>query len=242
MLACFFLITWGHHLVENLGNLFFLGDVYLNRWSFPLTAFAVLGFINAMNMIDGQDGLAGGIALCQTALLLILNILLGNIINIMLLAILCVLLITFLLFNMPLPWRNKANVFLGDAGSTFIAFVIAWFATDLAQTPSAVAKPITILWILAMPLFDLISVCAYRIFNGVSPFTAGRDHLHHILHMRGINTIISTFLMWLLALAFGIAGILLTLSQVSEGWMFVGYLGALACYLLFVKVVREKST
>ena len=238
LFACFFLIIWGQKLVDNIGNLFFLGDIHLNKWAFPFTIFVVMGFINAMNMLDGQDGLAGGVALTQTLLLLFLSIFLHRTNDCIMLTILAVLLMTFLLFNMPLPWRHRAIVFLGDAGSTFIAFIIAWFAIDLSQINTSIIKPITILWILALPLFDLINVCTFRINNGISPFTAGRDHLHHILQMRGINTIISTFLLCLLSFTLGVTGLILTFHEIKEGWAFLSFLATLGCYLFFVNVSR----
>jgi len=239
LFACFFLIAWGGKVVTNLGNLFFAGDIHLNGWSAPVTIFAVMGFINAMNMVDGQDGLAGGVALTQIFPLLFLSILLGRINDTLLLITIATLLSAFLFFNMPLPWRRNATVFLGDAGSGFIAFVIAWFATNVSQSHAYFAKPITILWILALPLFDLISACTFRIKNDISPFRASRDHLHHILHARGLNQTISTLLMCLLSLAFATTGLILGLLNIPEGWSFLAFLITLTCYLIFVRVVKD---
>jgi UDP-GlcNAc:undecaprenyl-phosphate GlcNAc-1-phosphate transferase len=238
--ACFFLTFWGQKYVSNLGNLFFFGDIHLGRYAIPITIFAILGFINAMNMVDGQDGLAGGIALTQTIPLLFLSILLNRPHDTMMLFILTVLLGAFLLFNMPLPWRNKASIFLGDAGSTFIAFIISWFAIDISQANVHLIRPMTVLWILALPLFDLINVCSYRINNGISPFAAGRDHLHHILQMHGIKTSLSTLLLCLLSLTFGLIGITFNMFEVADGWSFIAYISTLALYLYFIKVVRDK--
>lgn len=239
LFACFFLIVWGHKAVYSLGNLLSLGDIHLGAWNFPVTAFLVIGYINAINMIDGQDGLAGGVTLCQTISLLLISLFLGHANDTVILSIITVLISAFLLFNMPLPWRPYARIFLGDAGSTFLAFIIAWFAIDLSQTDSSVIKPITVLWILALPLFDLVNVCVYRISNGVSPFTAGRDHLHHILQMKGMNTTLSTMLLCLLSFAFGMIGLIIASFNIPEIVSFLVFVSALALYLIFVKVVRK---
>lgn len=238
-LAALFLVIWGGKSVNHLGDLFFLGDLTLGLWSFPVTVFVVLGYLNSMNMVDGQDGLAGGIALGQTLLLLILSLGLQRMQDTQILIILVVLLSVFLSFNMRLPWRSRASVFMGDAGVTFVAFIIAWFGIDLSQANPTLIKPMTVLWILAFPLFDLINVMIHRIYRGRSPFVAARDHLHHVLHMKGLNAMLSTYMLCLFSLGLGLIGLLLNHFHLDEGWQFLGWIIALVGYLLFIKTVRE---
>src|SRR3990167_1902763 len=71
--AALLLVIWGHVLLANWGDLFFLGEMSLGLWAIPVTVFLVVANINAMNMVDGQDGLAGGVALGQALLLLALD-------------------------------------------------------------------------------------------------------------------------------------------------------------------------
>lgn len=241
LFASLLLIIWGNGLILNLGNLLFLGDIKLGEWGFPLTIIAVMAFINAMNMIDGQDGLAGGVALGQVILLLFLSFYLHQHIDCLFLIILAVLLIVFLAFNLRLPVRPHALIFMGDAGSTFIAYLVAWFAINLSQTNITIIKPITILWILAFPLFDLISVSVYRIRRKQSPLVASRDHIHHILHLRGYNASISTLLLILFSVLLGMFGISMNLLELAEGWQFIAMLLALAGYLYFVRIARDKN-
>ena len=239
LLATIFLITWGNQLLNNLGNIFFLGNFQLGLWAFPITVFCVMGYLNAMNMIDGQDGLAGGVALTQSIMLLGLAIHLNRYSDLRMLIILSVLLIVFLAFNMRFPWRKKASVFMGDSGITFIAFLIAWFSIELSQANIQAVKPITVLWVVAFPIFDLIAVSIFRMRQGKSILKASRDHFHHVLHLAGVNVQISTLLLCLLSLVLGCIGIGLNYLGVSEGWQFVGIIIALMAYLTLVKLVRD---
>ena len=238
IIAALLLVIWGGLTVDNLGNIFSLGHFQLGMWSLPLTVLVVVAFINAMNMVDGQDGLAGGIALGQVLLLGWLSASLHRHIDTSMLLIIAVLLGVFLSFNMHFPWRKRALIFMGDSGVTFIAFLIAWFAVGLSQANVHLLKPITVVWILAFPLFDLVNVSLYRIRQGKSPLIAGRDHLHHVLKLKGIDASISTLLLCILSLSLGLVGILLNHYNVNDGYQSLALLLALSMYLLLVKIAR----
>lgn len=232
------LIFWGNLHVNSLGNIFSLGDISLGFWSIPLTLIMVVGFLNAMNMVDGQDGLAGGIALGQVIWLGYLCCQIQRQIDFYILIILGLLLIVFLIFNMRLPWQKHATIFLGDAGSTFIAFIIAWFAIDIGQN-GGVVKPVVILWILALPVFDLLHVCIVRFVQRKSVLSPSLDHLHHLLHRAGLDVAISTWALITLSFGLGATGVFLNYLQVPEGWQFSAWLVALGAYLCIVKSVRN---
>lgn len=237
-LAVLFLIIWGQHSVTQLGDLFFLGNIALGAWGFPLTVLVVLGYINSMNMIDGQDGLSGGVALGQVLWLGLLSYKVNRHNDMTILFILGILLFVFLAFNMRFPWRARATVFMGDAGITFVAFIIAWFGVDLSQVDLAVIKPLTVLWILSFPVFDLINVMVHRIQRGLSPLQAGRDHIHHVLHLNGVDAGLSTLLLVSVSFTFGFLGLLFNHMGLCDGWQFVAWLAALAAYLMFVRILR----
>jgi len=223
-LVAFLLIEWGHLSLLHLGNLFFLGDVNLGLASLMITVFFVLGFINAINMIDGHDGLAGLIVVGQASLLMLMNVIFGRVQHVYLLSLLIATLCAFLLFNLPLFFKKRATIFLGDAGSTFIGFVIVWFAIDLSQVTVSHFNahfhftPVTVLWILAYPLFDLLAVIAHRFRIGKSPFTGGRDHLHHMLLDLGLRSMTVTIVLFIFSLSLGLMGFFLASQQLSEPW------------------------
>ncbi len=237
--AALCLALWGHKQIYELGNLFFSGNISLGIISLPFTVIAVIGFLNAMNMMDGQDGLAGGVALGQVLLLAYLSWQVQDYTNFSLLIMMVSLLAVFLCFNMRLPWRSYASIFMGDAGSTFIAFLIAWFAVSTGQSHTIIIKPVLILWVLAFPIFDLLHVSLLRFKQKRPLLAASRDHFHHILHVAGFDTAISTPLLALFSFGLGIVGILLNNLGITDGWLFLSWLLALLIYLFLVKLVRQ---
>jgi UDP-GlcNAc:undecaprenyl-phosphate/decaprenyl-phosphate GlcNAc-1-phosphate transferase len=239
--AALLLICWGNLQVTSIGNLLFLGNISLGFWAIPFTVLLVAGYLNAMNMIDGQDGLAGGVALSQVALLGYLCWHSQRQTDFYILVILGLLLVVFLAFNMRSPWRRHAAIFLGDAGSTFIGFVIAWVAISVGQSNREVIRPVVILWILAFPVFDLFHVCIARFIQKKSLLLPSPDHIHHLLHILGVDVAISTWGLIVFSFALGVTGIVLNHFQVAEGWQFLGWLVALAGYLWVVKSVRSAA-
>lgn len=144
-----------------------------------LTAFWMIGVINAFNFIDGMDGVAGGVAFIAALTLAFMTqhrdfSLMGTMIAGASLA--------FLFFNFP-----KAKIYLGDAGSTFLGFSLAALA---AQTP---LRHVHILWatapmyVLAFPQMDALLAMYRRAFNGISLFKGDHDHIHHLLQKIGFS-------------------------------------------------------
>ena len=241
--ATLLLMELGHLSVMHLGNLFFLGDINLGWFSFPFTTFFVLGFVNAINMIDGNDGLAGMIVLGQALFFVYLAVLFHQTDTIYVLLLLSAPLCVFLHYNLACSNEKRASVFLGDAGSTFLGFVIAWFAVSLSQVMStthlpyaATFNPLTLMWVLAYPLFDLLAVIAHRLRAGKSPFSAGRDHFHHLLLDGGFSRVSITFMLFALSVALGAIGIVLADLQVPESCQLVAFFGFFLAY--FVASIR----
>lgn len=226
--AALIMVYWGGVRLDNLGNLFGHGDVHLGRWAVPMTVFAVLGVINAMNMIDGADGLAGGLALL--ALLLFAALLAaGAGLSGTLLLPLAFAVAGFLAFNLRTPWRDRAAVFMGDAGSMLLGFALAWYAVELASVRQAVT-PITAVWVLAIPLMDTVSLMIRRLLKGVSPFTPDCEHLHHILQRAGYSHGQTVFIVHLLALLMAGIGIAGWQMGVPEYVMFYAFMALFALY------------
>jgi UDP-GlcNAc:undecaprenyl-phosphate GlcNAc-1-phosphate transferase len=214
--------------LDNFGDLFGFGDVTTGRWAVPVTVFAVIGVINAMNMLDGVDGLAGGVALI---VLLVFSAFAaaGGYLQHTLLLPLASAIIGFMMFNLRTPWRSKAAVFMGDAGSMVLGFALAWYAINLAQFRHAMT-PITAVWILAIPLMDTTSLMVRRVLKGRSPFAADREHLHHILQRAGYTpgqTVAIVYVLSLLLAAIGVAGWWLDLPEYV---MFYGFMALFGLY------------
>lgn len=230
---CFILI--GHHSINYVGGLFFVPNLYLSAFSVPVTVFLVVGFINAVNMLDGQDGLAGGVVLMEVILLFLISLYLKAFMISLLLFVFLALNVIFLCFNAPLPRRRHAIIFLGDSGSNFLAFFVAWVVVILSQMESDVIKPVTFLWVVGFPLFDMTSACFIRKRAGLSWFEASHDHVHHLLQAKNIPLFWSTLSLSLFSLSLGLFGLFLCRMQVPEGWQFVLFLSAFLGYLSLTK-------
>jgi UDP-GlcNAc:undecaprenyl-phosphate GlcNAc-1-phosphate transferase len=175
-------------VLKDLGSMTPGGEVLrLQFLAVPFTVFATLGIINALNMCDGLDGLSGSLALTSLSGLILAAYIWGVPADTALLPILGTGIVAFLLFNLRLLGRERASVFLGDAGSMFLGFALTWYAIALSQGEHRALPPAAALWFLMIPIFDAVSMMLRRILKGRSPFAADREHLHHIFLLAGYS-------------------------------------------------------
>ena len=225
----------GGIMLDDLGNLFGLGNVTLvGGIALLFTLFCVVGVINAFNMSDGLDGLAGGLALIVVGWLIVLSRIAptshpGD--SDALWALVMVV-AGFLCFNLRHPWRARASVFMGDAGSTMLGFALAWFLVHLSQGREAVMTPMTAVWLLALPLMDTIAVMIRRIRTSHSPFAADRRHLHHLALSCGFLDGQATAFLLIAAFMTGAAGVAAHGLGVPEYLQFYTFLGLFGLYYL----------
>ena len=202
--AALIIIYGGGVRVEQIGPVFGLGEMSLGWLSVPFTVFATIGLINAMNMIDGADGLAGLLGLAALAMLAAASIYAGNTLLAERTSVLCGALAGFLAWNIRLPWRPRAKVFLGNAGSALLGLVIAWVAFRLTQNPGHPVNPVLALWLLPIPVMDCLVLIVRRLQAGRSPFSAGRDHIHHLMQEAGFGPTRSALWLALFSLCCGL--------------------------------------
>jgi UDP-GlcNAc:undecaprenyl-phosphate GlcNAc-1-phosphate transferase len=203
-IAALIMIEWGGVRVEQIGPALGLGPMSLGALSVPFTVFATVGLINAMNMIDGADGLAGSLGLAALAMLAAAALYAGNAVLAGRLSVLCGALAAFVAWNVRLPWRPRARVFLGNAGSALLGLVIAWSAFRLTQNPGHPVNPVLALWLLPIPVMDTLVLIVRRLREGRSPFSAGRDHIHHFMQDAGFGPTRAAMLLTAFSLACGL--------------------------------------
>ncbi len=218
--------------LENLGNLVGFGEIHLGAFSYPFTVIMVLGIINAFNMIDGIDGLLGSVTLVSLISLVLLFNVPAHAIELSISVIFIGALIPYLLNNLELrPFKQK--IFMGDAGSMLIGLSVSWLLIEGTQdTVEAAFRPVTALWLIALPVMDMVRVILVRLRSRRSPFTAGRDHLHHLLLEAGLGKSATLVTMVLLALSLATVGWVAEHLQISESLMFFGFLLVFLAYLL----------
>ena len=196
MVAALIMVYLGDVRVEQLGRAFGLDDLSLGALSVPFTVFATVGLINAINMIDGADGVAGILVAAALSMLGAAAWYAGNGALAFISVCLCAAVIGFLMHNFPLPWRPGARVFMGNAGSAFLGYVIAWIAFRLTQNAAHPVSPVLALWLVAIPVMDCLVLIVRRLREGRSPFSADRNHIHHLMRDAGFT---SSGLAWVLA-------------------------------------------
>jgi len=179
--AALVMVYVGGVRVEVLGPVFGLGATSLGALSVPFTVFATVGLINAINMSDGADGLAGLLVAAALVMLLAAAMYSGNVEIAQRLTIMIGAVVAFLGYNMRFPWQRRAQLFMGNAGSAFLGFVIAWVAFRLTQNPGHPVSPVLALWFVPIPVMDTLVLMLRRMRNRQSPFIADRNHIHHLM-------------------------------------------------------------
>lgn len=203
-MAATIIVVAGQARLFQLGDLFGFGDLGLGFISIPFSIIAVVLFINAMNLMDGLDGLAGGISFVALFWLMIACAMAGETGMLRDMAPLFGAIWGFLVFNIRSPFRSRAAVFLGDAGSMGLAIVLAWFCIGLAQEPAPVViAPISIAWIIGLPIIDVCAQFYRRVRAGKHPFSPDRGHFHHHFIGAGFNAAQSTARILLISFVFG---------------------------------------
>src|SRR6185312_5195559 len=225
-------------ILYDLGNIFFYKSLLLGNWGLPFTIIAVIGVINAVNMTDGIDGLAGGLVFIEIGFLAFLAFQNGHMDIVLILSLILATLLGFLFFNFPIFSHQRAAVFMGDAGSMFLGFALVWFLVKLSQVPTQVVRPATMLWIAAIPLFDFVSVVLRRLQTRTSLISADREHFHYMLLEVGFSRIQVVLTLCLASFILGTVGILGERVGISDGIMFLGFLGVFLLYLLVFRYLR----
>lgn len=222
-------ILVGKLWLHNLGDLFGNGPLLLPPWlGIPFTVLAVIGVTNAINLIDGLDGLAGGLSLLALVAFTLLAASDGNAAAAMLCAALAGGVLGFLKYNF-----YPARVFMGDAGSLTVGFLIAFLAVMITQRPGSVVEPMLPVLILALPIFDTLWVMGRRLLCGRAVFAPDRSHLHHQLLQLGFQHRFTVLLIHALSLFWASSALLL---RAAPGYLQIGYLcGASLCIYLLLR-------
>jgi UDP-GlcNAc:undecaprenyl-phosphate/decaprenyl-phosphate GlcNAc-1-phosphate transferase len=218
------LATHGNIAITNVGNLLALGSIPLLLLTVPLTALAVAGLSNAYNMIDGIDGLAAGTIALPLLVLYLLALQSGHSMGNALLLLL-VPLGVFLIFNLGPNNRALPKMFLGDAGSVTLGFLVTASLVYFSQGDDALIRPVTALWLVTVPLMDMLATMARRFRHGNHLMKADRSHLHYTLIDRGLGP------RQTLSLMMGYAALCAIVGLAFEG--IPEYLSLLCYFLLF---------
>ena len=196
--------------IENINLPFIDNKIFFYDWfSYIITIGWIVGITNAINLIDGLDGLSSGITLISCFSLLIIFLLTPSspLISILLITALAGSIVGFLPFNF-----SPAKTFIGDVGSNFLGFSLAVISIlGVAKTYTALVLIAPII-VLGLPIFDTIFAIIRRIIKGKSikaVFKADKGHLHHRLMKRGYTQKQAVLILYGLTATFGMFAIIL---------------------------------
>src|SRR5205809_1102673 len=196
--------------------------ISLGSWGVLLTILWLVSMTNLINLIDGVDGLAGGICLMLMALLAYVGHQNGNFE--LLASGMAGALLGFLWFNFP-----PARIYLGDGGAYFLGFQIGLLALLSSHKGTVAAALVAPLFVLALPIVDMLLVIMRRGLRGLPLFRPDRQHIHHRLLAMGFSRKKAVLSIYALTLVFLLMGFL---AFVSEGQLIPGLLGITALILL----------
>lgn len=204
-------------------------------WSVPVTMFWIVALTNAINLIDGLDGLSCGVsAICSISLLMV-TIQQKDTASIILTAILAGSCIGFLPFN-----SNPAKIFMGDTGALFLGYTMSLISINGLFKTHTILSFMIPLSIFALPIFDTAFAFIRRIFKGQSPFKADRGHLHHRLIDMGLSQKQSVYILYSICAILGLSAVMFSGSRVRRAALIV--VVGVAIFLLNFRLYKNPKT
>jgi len=223
----------------------YYGDVFVLHFPFlgldllpeyigkPFTVIAIVGMINAVNLSDGLDGLAGGEALLSLAAIAYLSFQFNGGADIVIAAATIGGIFGFLRFN-----SHPARVFMGDSGSQVLGFIMGVLVVYLSQEVNPVISPALPVLLLGLPVIDSLSVFIIRKRRNVSMMVATKDHIHHRLLALGFHHYESVIIIYSLQMFFVICAVLIP----YESDIVIMCIYVVSCALLFISLaIAEKN-
>jgi len=244
LISAFFLIVVSDVRLSHLHG--FLGIYELSiGWSYVLSFFVFVVIINALNLIDGVDGLASGLGILYCLFFAVYFKLTANI-NLAISAFAMVgSLSVFFIYNV---FGGKRKIFMGDSGSLLLGYMITLYVFEFCEINAykclpdiyqMTAAPAVAICVLSVPLFDTMRVMLTRIKKGVSPFHPDKNHIHHLLLKTGLKHRQVTFVLLIVSIGFIALGILGRQWKIGVLIFVALIIASILTYILWRKVDRK---
>lgn len=218
---------------------FFSEQMYIDLgfWSIPITILWIVGLTNAVNLIDGLDGLAVGVSSIAAVSVFSIAVLQFSPQTALIMAILAGACFGFLPFNI-----NPAKIFMGDTGATFLGYILAVISVQgLFKFYTVISFAVPFI-VLGLPIFDTSFAILRRISHGQSPMAADRGHIHHRLIDMGFSQKQSVAILYSLSALLGLFAVMLTISGRTK-FIFIIFLMILVIvFLIGVRIMSRHIT
>jgi len=204
------------YILSNI-NIFSSEPYWELGWlSIPISVLWIVGITNAVNLIDGLDGLACGVSTISSMTLLVIALTVSEPDVAILMAALAGACIGFLPYNL-----NPAKIFMGDTGSTFLGFILATVSIQgLFKFYTIISFAVPFL-MLGLPIFDTCFAILRRLAKGQSPMSPDRGHIHHRLIDMGFSQKQAVAVLYVISAILGLSAVVLTTSGVVKAMLFL---------------------
>lgn len=207
--------------------------------SVPFTVLWIVAITNAVNLIDGLDGLACGVSAISSMTLLVIALTVSEPQVALLMAALAGACLGFLPYNL-----NPAKIFMGDTGSTFLGYVLAVVSIQgLFKYATIISFAVPFL-LMGLPIFDTCFAILRRVSHGQSPMAPDRGHIHHRLIDMGLSQKQAVAVLYVISAILGLSAVVLTTSGVTKAMLFLASLcvaGGVAAMLFLNRIKEEDS-
>lgn len=184
------------------------GALALGYLSLPFTMLWIAGVINAMNLVDGLDGLASGVAFVAVGTNFVIAAINGNVLMMLFMAAMAGAILGFLLYNF-----NPASIFMGDTGSMFLGFILATSSVITSSKSSATVAMLVPILALGLPIMDTFLAMGRRAVRGQPLFSADKEHIHHKLLAMGLSHRRTVVVLYGVCVAFAAAALAITFAN-----------------------------
>ena len=207
-------------------NIFSPDPVWMLGWlSYPVTVIWIVAITNAVNLIDGLDGLACGVSTISAATMLIIALRFreSELDVAIMMAALAGACIGFLPYNF-----NPAKIFMGDTGSTFLGFIMATVSVEGMFKQYTIISFVVPFLMLGLPIFDVCFAVVRRVSHGQSPMQPDRGHVHHRLIDMGFSQKQAVGVLYVISAILGLSAVVLTASGAVKAMVFLLAMAAAA--------------
>ena len=229
-----FIAVWQGITIESIT--LFGHTINFGGWSILVTVLWIVGLTNAINLIDGLDGLSCGVSAISSMSLLFVAILLGETNSgIILTAIVVGACVGFLPFNL-----NPAKIFMGDTGALFLGYTLSLISISGVMKVHTLVSFIIPLSIFALPIFDTTFAILRRVIHGRSPFSPDRGHLHHRLLDMGLNQKQTVAILYSVCALLGLSAVLFTSEKLWRAGVII--LAAVLIFFINYMLIKNAKT
>ena len=202
-------------------NIFSQNPIWELGWlSIPVTVIWIVAITNAVNLIDGLDGLACGVSTISAATMLIIALMVAELDVAVMMAALAGACMGFLPYNF-----NPAKIFMGDTGATFLGFIMATVSVEGMFKMYGFISFVAPFLILGLPIFDVCFAVIRRVSHGQNPMQPDRGHVHHRLIDMGFSQKQAVGVLYVISAILGLSAVVLTATNAVRAMVFLLAMG-----------------